>query len=143
MAKDKRHFNVLSLDTIINLYFVIIVFSISKLGKCQKKQFMPRKFFQFHTSSMVNLLRQKLLPNVQRRLFFFSGETVIWNSPNVEPVKNKRNTRDASMMSETLGSDVFCFFFVFVGSLNLEVAPGCLPLRPQAKAGTKTVERKL
>ena len=55
MAKDKRHFNVLSLDTIINLYFVIIVFSISKLGKCQKKTVHAKKILSvphfFHGQS--------------------------------------------------------------------------------------------
>ena len=114
-----------------------------KTWQMPKKQFMPRKFFQFHTSSMVNLLRQKLLPNVQRRLFVFFGRNC--DLEFTQCGAGEEQKKHQGCINDEWNSWVWCFFFffVFVGWLNLEVAPGCLPLRPQAKAGTKTVERKL
>lgn len=145
MAKDKRHFNVLSLDTIINLYFVIIVFfQFQKLGKCQnEKQFMPRKLFQFHTSSMVNLLRQKLLPNVQRRLFFFGRNCDLEFTQFLEPVKNQKKHQGCINDGEALGSDVLFFFPFLLDDWTWKLHQAAFPWGHSRKSWKKMVERKL
>lgn len=74
---------------------------------------MPRKFFQFHTSSMVNLLRQKLLPNVQRRLFFFGRNCGLEFTEFLEPVKNKKTPWTHQWWWNSWVW-LMCFFFPFL-----------------------------
>ena len=70
--------------------------------------------------------------------FFFSGETVIWNSPNFwSRWRTKRNTRDASMMVKLLGL-MFFFFFRFCWMIELGSCTRLPSLEATAaKAGKK------
>ena len=145
MAKDKRHCNVLSLDTIINLYFVIIVFfqfqnlanAKTKNSSCHENSFsstlLPWSIFSARNSCPMC-----------RGDFFFSGETVIWNSPNFwSRWRTKRNTRDASMMVKLLGL-MFCFFFPFLlDDWTWKLHQAAFPWGHSRKSWKKMVERKL
>ena len=100
---DKRHFNILSLDTI--LYFVLFhqKFKLGKLSLIKvyaKKSLSPPHFFHCQSSPPETLTQcAEAMEN------FFVG-----NSPNGEPVKNK-NTMDESVMMKLLVLILMCVFF--------------------------------
>lgn len=149
MAKDKRHFNILSLDTI--LYVVLFLqFQNLKLAKCLKKTVHAMKILSvphfFHGQSPP----PETLAQCAEATFF-SGEIFVWNSPNGEPVENKTNTMDASMMSKLLGLMCFfldliefcSFFSCFCWMIELGSCTRLPSLEATSKSWKKMGERKL